>query len=63
MLLPNKKQRHKSKIKDGENPVFEEKIYFNKIMPGKSACWLLVWFLNVLVSNWDISRTDPKTDV
>ncbi|KAK3802152.1 hypothetical protein RRG08_050038 [Elysia crispata] len=35
MLLPSKKQRHKSKIKDGENPVFEEKIYFNKIMPDE----------------------------
>ncbi|CAG5131537.1 unnamed protein product, partial [Candidula unifasciata] len=33
MLLPGKKQRHKTKVKDGENPVFDEKFCFNKILP------------------------------
>ncbi|XP_059140694.1 synaptotagmin-16-like isoform X2 [Physella acuta] len=35
MLLPSKRQRHKTKVKEGENPVFDEKIYFNKILPDE----------------------------
>lgn len=41
MLLPNKRQRHKSKVQVGENPVFGEKIYFNKILPGE-LCSIVV---------------------
>ncbi|XP_061165197.1 synaptotagmin-14-like isoform X2 [Saccostrea echinata] len=31
MLLPTKKQRYKTKVKTGENPVFNENFVFNKI--------------------------------
>ncbi|BFZ07013.1 hypothetical protein BsWGS_10052 [Bradybaena similaris] len=35
MLLPGKKQRHKTRVKDGENPVFDEQFCFNKILPDE----------------------------
>ncbi|CAL1532142.1 unnamed protein product [Lymnaea stagnalis] len=35
MLLPSKRQRHKTKVKEGDCPVFDEKIYFNKILPDE----------------------------
>lgn len=31
LLLPTKKQRHKTKVKQGENPSFEETFVFNKV--------------------------------
>ncbi|KAL4237390.1 Protein kinase C conserved region 2 (CalB) [Mactra antiquata] len=31
LLLPTKKQRHKTKVKQGDNPAFEETFVFNKI--------------------------------
>ena len=34
LLLPTKKQRYKTKVKLGENPVFNENFVFNKIPPG-----------------------------
>lgn len=34
LLLPNKKQRYKTKVKSGHNPVFQESFIFNKIPPG-----------------------------
>ncbi|KAK3608659.1 hypothetical protein CHS0354_042671 [Potamilus streckersoni] len=34
LLLPTKKQRHKTKVKPGENPKFEETFTFTKISPG-----------------------------
>ena len=34
LLLPTKKQRHKTKVKPGENPLFEETFVFNKISQG-----------------------------
>ncbi|KAK6183281.1 hypothetical protein SNE40_010790 [Patella caerulea] len=33
MLLPTKRQKHKTKVKSGENPIFNEDIVFNKIFP------------------------------
>ncbi|ESO94354.1 synaptotagmin 16, partial [Lottia gigantea] len=33
MLLPTKRQKHKTKVKTGDNPVFNEDIVFNKIFP------------------------------
>ena len=35
LLLPTKKQRHKTKVKQGENPLFEETFVFNKIPQGR----------------------------
>ncbi|KAH9509173.1 Synaptotagmin-16 [Bulinus truncatus] len=35
MLLPSKRQRHKTKVKEGDCPVFDEKVYFNKILPDE----------------------------
>ena len=35
LLLPTKKQRHKTKVKQGDNPVFEESFVFSKISEGK----------------------------
>lgn len=34
LLLPTRKQRHKTKVKSGENPVFQEAYIFSKIPPG-----------------------------
>lgn len=34
LLLPTKKQRYKTKVKTGENPVFNENFVFNKIPQG-----------------------------
>ncbi|XP_045174050.2 synaptotagmin-14-like isoform X2 [Mercenaria mercenaria] len=31
LLLPTKKQRHKTKVKQGDNPAFEETFVFNKV--------------------------------
>ncbi|XP_052270221.1 synaptotagmin-14-like isoform X2 [Dreissena polymorpha] len=31
LLLPTKKQRHKTKVKQGDNPIYEESFVFNKI--------------------------------
>ena len=36
LLLPTKKQRHKTKVKSGENPLYEETFVFNKIPQGMS---------------------------
>lgn len=35
LLLPTKKQRHKTKVKQGDNPAFEETFVFNKVPEGK----------------------------
>lgn len=35
LLLPTKKQRYKTKVKTGENPVFNENFVFNKIPHGR----------------------------
>ena len=35
LLLPTKKQRHKTKVKQGDNPNFEEKFVFNKVSLGR----------------------------
>lgn len=34
LLLPTKKQRHKTKVKQGDNPAFEETFVFNKVSQG-----------------------------
>lgn len=34
LLLPTKKQRHKTKVKQGDNPAYEETFVFNKITEG-----------------------------
>ena len=35
LLLPTKKQRHKTKVKPGENPLYEETFVFKNISEGK----------------------------
>lgn len=35
MLLPGRKQKHKTKVRPGENPSFMETFVFTKINPGK----------------------------
>lgn len=45
LLLPTRKQRHKTKVKTGENPNYEDTFMFNKIPPGNknvsSMCFSL----------------------
>ena len=38
LLLPTKKQRHKTKVKQGDNPEFEESFVFSKISEGMYNC-------------------------
>ena len=38
LLLPTKKQRHKTKVKPGENPLYEETFVFKNISQGKFGC-------------------------
>lgn len=45
LLLPTKKQRHKTKIKPGDNPEFGDQFQFNKIQKGNE------FFLNKIISN------------
>ena len=35
LLLPTKKQKFKTKVKTGQNPVYQESFIFNKIPQGK----------------------------
>ena len=34
MLLPTKKQRFKTKVKEGQDPTYDETFTFSKITPG-----------------------------
>lgn len=46
LLLPTKKQRNKTKVKQGDNPAFEETFVFNKISEGNGYLVdLVIYFL------------------
>lgn len=51
LLLPTKKQRYKTKIKTGENPVFNENFVFNKIPQGME---LILINLHIFICKTDI---------
>lgn len=47
LLLPSKKQKHKSKMRHGENPQFMESFLFHRVNPGESFHSFLTFILFV----------------
>ena len=49
VLLPGRKQKHKTKVRPGENPQFMESFVFNKINPGMKYFILLSFHTPLLL--------------